>query len=47
VAQAALAAAQSAAKELLQEGTYRALESGLPFAELNSMFAHPSMAKAE
>jgi 2-methylisocitrate lyase-like PEP mutase family enzyme len=47
VAQVALAAAQRAAKELLEEGTYRALESGLPFAELNAMFAQRSTVMAE
>jgi len=47
VAQAAYAAAQRAARELLEQGTYRALESGLPFAELNAMFAQRSTAKAE
>ncbi len=39
IAQAALAAVQSAASELLQQGTYRSLETGLPFPELNAMFA--------
>jgi 2-methylisocitrate lyase-like PEP mutase family enzyme len=47
VAQVALAAAQRAAKELLQEGTYTALEAGLPFAELNSMFQQRRIAMAE
>lgn len=47
VAQAALAAAQRTARELLEEGTYRALETGLPFTELNAMFARHSTAKAE
>jgi 2-methylisocitrate lyase-like PEP mutase family enzyme len=46
VAQVALAAAQRAARELLEEGTYRALEAGLPFAELNAMFAQRSTTMA-
>lgn len=47
VTQVALAAAQRAARELLEEGTYRAFEAGLPFAELNAMFAQRSTAMAE
>jgi 2-methylisocitrate lyase-like PEP mutase family enzyme len=47
VTQVALAAAQRAAKELLEEGTYTALEAGLPFAELNAMFARRSAAMVE
>jgi len=39
IAQAALAAAQRAARELVAHGTYRSLETSLPFAELNTMFA--------
>lgn len=37
--QAALATTQQAARELLEHGTYRILEQGLPFSEANSMFA--------
>jgi hypothetical protein len=47
LAQVALAAAQRAARELLEEGTYRAFEVGLPFVELNAMFASRSTATAE
>ncbi len=47
LAQVALAAAQRAAKELLEEGTYRAFEAGIPFAELNALFAGRSTATAE
>jgi 2-methylisocitrate lyase-like PEP mutase family enzyme len=36
---AALAATQRAARELLEQGTYAALEGGMPFGEANSMFA--------
>ena len=39
VAQAALATAQRAARELVEQGTYTSLEASLPFAELNAMFA--------
>jgi 2-methylisocitrate lyase-like PEP mutase family enzyme len=39
IAQAALAAAQRAARELVEQGTYTSLETSLPFAELNAMFA--------
>jgi len=39
IAQAALAAAQRAARELVEQGTYTSLEPSLPFAELNAMFA--------
>ena len=38
IAQAALAAAQRAARELVEQGTYTSLEPSLPFAGLNSMF---------
>ncbi len=38
VTQVALAAVRQAARELLEEGKYTALEAGLPFAELNSLF---------
>jgi 2-methylisocitrate lyase-like PEP mutase family enzyme len=38
VAQAALAAAQRAARELVEHGTYSSLEASLSFAELNAMF---------
>jgi 2-methylisocitrate lyase-like PEP mutase family enzyme len=44
VTQVALAAAQRAARELLEEGTYTAFEAGLPFADLNAMFAQRSTA---
>ena len=47
VTQVALAAAQRAARELLEEGTYTAFEAGLPFAELNAMFAQRSTAMVE
>jgi len=39
IAQAALAAAQRAARELVEQGSYTSLEESLPFAELNGMFA--------
>ena len=39
ITQVALAAAQRAARELLEQGTYGSLEMSLPFAELNAMFA--------
>jgi 2-methylisocitrate lyase-like PEP mutase family enzyme len=39
IAQAALTVAQRAARELVREGTYKALEASLPFADLNAMFA--------
>jgi len=39
VAQAAYAAAQRAARELLEEGTYGALEAAVPFPEMNALFA--------
>jgi 2-methylisocitrate lyase-like PEP mutase family enzyme len=39
IAQAALAATQRAARELVEQGTYTSLEASLPFAELNAMFA--------
>lgn len=39
IAQAALATAHAAARELVEQGTYTSLEAGLPFAELNAMFA--------
>jgi 2-methylisocitrate lyase-like PEP mutase family enzyme len=39
IAQAALAATQRAAVELIEHGTYASLESRLPFAELNTMFS--------
>ena len=47
VTQVALAAAQRAARELLEEGTYTAFEAGLPFAELNALFAQRSTAMLE
>lgn len=39
ISQVALAAAQLAARELLEQGTYGLLESGLPFAEVQALFA--------
>jgi 2-methylisocitrate lyase-like PEP mutase family enzyme len=39
IAQAALATVQRAACELVEQGTYASLETSLPFAELNGMFA--------
>ncbi|HBL25381.1 MAG TPA: 3-methyl-2-oxobutanoate hydroxymethyltransferase [Acidobacteria bacterium] len=39
LALAALGTTQQAARELLEHGTYRALENGLPFGEANGMFA--------
>lgn len=39
VALAALAATQRAARELLEQGTYRALEQSLPFGEVNGLFS--------
>ena len=39
VAQAALATALRAARELVEQGTYTSLEASLPFPELNAMFA--------
>lgn len=39
IAQAALTVAQRAARELVREGTYKALEASLPYADLNAMFA--------
>jgi len=39
LAQAALATAQRAARELLEVGTYASLETSLPFGELNGMFS--------
>jgi 2-methylisocitrate lyase-like PEP mutase family enzyme len=39
IAQAALAATRRAARELLEQGTYGRPEDGLPFAEVNGMFA--------
>lgn len=39
IAQVALATARRAARELLEHGTYGSLETGLPFAGLNAMFA--------
>jgi 2-methylisocitrate lyase-like PEP mutase family enzyme len=38
VAQAAFAAAQRAAREFLEQGTYGALEAGLSFGDINGMF---------
>lgn len=42
IAQAALAITQRAAHELVEQGTYTSLETSLPFAELNAMFAQVS-----
>lgn len=39
IAQATLATTRSAVRELLEQGTYAALESGIPFAEVDGMFA--------
>lgn len=39
IAQVALAAAQRAARELVEHGTYKSLDPSLPFAEVNAMFA--------
>jgi len=39
IAQAALATAHAAARELVEQGTYTSLEASLPFSELNAMFA--------
>ncbi len=47
MAQAALAATQRAARELLEHGTYTALEASLPFPELNGMFAQRAGQKAK
>jgi 2-methylisocitrate lyase-like PEP mutase family enzyme len=47
VTQVALGAAQSSARELLEKGTYTTLEAGLPFGELNAMFAQRSTPIAE
>ena len=46
ITQAALAAAQRAAHELVDQGTYGCLESSLPFATLNEMFAQRSEQRA-
>lgn len=42
IAQAALAVTQRITHELVEQGTYTALEASLPFAELNGMFAQGS-----
>lgn len=39
IAQVALTAVQRAARELLQHGSYDALDGSLPFGEINGMFA--------
>jgi 2-methylisocitrate lyase-like PEP mutase family enzyme len=39
IAQAALTVAQRAARELVREGTYKALEASLSFDDLNALFA--------
>jgi 2-methylisocitrate lyase-like PEP mutase family enzyme len=46
IAQAALAATQQAARELVEHGTYTSLESSLQFNELNAMFAQRSAQRA-
>jgi 2-methylisocitrate lyase-like PEP mutase family enzyme len=46
IAQAALAATQQAARELVEQGTYTSLESSLQFNELNAMFAQRSAQRA-
>jgi 2-methylisocitrate lyase-like PEP mutase family enzyme len=46
IAQAALTAAQRAACELVEQGTYTSLEASLPFAELNAMFVQHSEQRA-
>lgn len=46
ITQAALGTAQRAARELLEQGTYASLETTLPFAELNAMFAQCAVQKA-
>lgn len=47
IAQAALATAQRAARELVQQGTYTSLEASLPFAELNGMFRERAEQKSK
>ena len=47
IAQAALATAQRAARELVEQGTYTSLETSLAFAELNGMFATGAKQKSE
>lgn len=42
IAQVALAATQTAARELVERGTYETFESSLPFVELNAIFAQCS-----
>ena len=39
IALAALGATRRAASELLEQGTYQALENGVPFSEANNLFA--------
>ena len=39
IAMAALGATRRAASELLEQGTYQALENGVPFSEANNLFA--------
>lgn len=46
IAQAALAAAQRSACELVEQGTYTSLEASLPFAELNRTFTQRAQQKA-
>jgi len=47
IAQAALAAAQRAAYELIEQGTYASLDTSLPFAEVNAMFSEGPERKSE
>lgn len=47
ITQAALATTQRAARELLEVGTYGALEGGLPFREIADMFASRPAAPAD
>jgi 2-methylisocitrate lyase-like PEP mutase family enzyme len=46
IAQTALTVVQRAARELVEEGTYKFLEASLPFADLNAMFAQSPRQKA-
>jgi hypothetical protein len=47
ITQVALAATKRAARELVELGTYTALEPSLPFAELNAMFAREPEQRAK
>ena len=46
IAQAALATAQRAARELVEHGTYASLETSLAFSDLNGMFAQGAKQKS-